>query len=69
MNFAKGYFREEDIETVGAGKNIEEATAPLIITKNGKRNGIIGTTDATHYKAKRHRAGISPLSLKRIKKE
>lgn len=68
LKLAKTYLRGMGIETVGAGDNIEEATAPLIITKCGKRIGIISTTDATHYKAKRHRAGIFPLSLKRIKK-
>lgn len=67
LNFTRNYLREIGIDSVGAGKNIEEATAPLIVNKNGKRIGIISTTDATHYKAKRHRAGISPLSLRRMK--
>ena len=68
LNFTQTYLREIGIETVGAGKNIEEATAPLIITKSGKRIGFIGTTDATHIKAKKHRAGIAPLSLRRMKR-
>jgi len=68
LKFTQRYLREMGIGAVGAGKNIEEATAPLIVTKCGKRIGIISTTDATHYKAKKHRPGISPLSLKRMKK-
>ena len=68
LNYTQTYLHEMGIETVGVGKNIDEATSPLIITKNGKRIGIISTTDATHYKAKKHRAGISPLSIRRMKK-
>jgi hypothetical protein len=68
LNFTQAYLHGMGIHTVGAGNNIKEATAPLIITKNGKRIGIISTTDATHYKAKRNRAGISPLSLRLMKK-
>lgn len=68
LKFTQTYLHERGIEAVGAGNNIEEATTPLIITKSGKRIGIISTTDATHYKAKKHRPGISPLSLKRMKK-
>jgi len=68
LDFTQTYLHETGIKTVGAGKNIKEAAAPLVITKSGKRIGIISTTDATHYKAKKHRAGISPLSLRRMKK-
>jgi len=68
LKFTQAYLRGMGIETVGAGRNIKEATAPLIVTKGGKRIGIIATTDATHYKAKKNRAGISPLSLRSIKK-
>jgi len=68
LRFAQTYLHGIGIETVGAGMNIEEAAAPLIITKSGRRIGIISTTDATHYKAKKHRSGISPLSLRRMKK-
>ena len=68
LEFMRAYLQEIGIRTTGAGRNIEEASAPLILERGGMRIGIIATTDATHYKAKRNRAGISPLSLRRIKK-
>ena len=68
LYFAQTYLHKAGIETVGAGKNIKEANAPLIINRSGRRIGIISTTDATHYKASKHRAGISPLSARRMKK-
>ena len=68
LNLSISRLHQLGIETVGAGKNIREATAPLILTRAGLRIGIIGTTDASHYRAGKRRAGISPLSLGAMKK-
>lgn len=68
LNFTRSFLQEIGFETVGAGKNIDDASAPLIISKCGVKIGILSSTDATHYKATGQRAGIAPLSLKRMRK-
>lgn len=54
---AKHHFK-----TVGAGRDLASAQAPLIVEINSKRIGILNVTDATHYRATQHRAGVAPLS-------
>lgn len=68
LDFMQRCLHEKGVQTVGAGRNIEEAATPLIVSKNDALIGIIATTDATHYKAKRNQAGISPLSLNQMEK-
>lgn len=66
--FTQSYLQKLNINTVGAGRNSEEANSPLILTHAGKRIALIAATDATHCKATSDRAGIAALSLKRLKK-
>lgn len=68
LYFMQRCLHAKGVQTVGAGMNINEASTPLTVSKNGTLIGIIATTDATHYKAKRNQAGISPLSLKQMEK-
>lgn len=62
----KRVLNEQGIHTVGAGGNIDEANAPLVIDKCGKSIAFLGATDATHYKAKRTRPGVAPLNARRL---
>jgi poly-gamma-glutamate capsule biosynthesis protein CapA/YwtB (metallophosphatase superfamily) len=66
--FTRDYLHRAGIRTVGGGENIEDADAPLVLVRDGKRIAIFGVTDATHYRARRNRAGISPLYRKQLKK-
>ena len=68
LNFCRNFLRKLNISTVGAGSNLTEANAALIVNSNDTKIGIIATTDATHYKATSQRAGIAPLSFSGMKK-
>ena len=67
LRFARNYLREAGIQTVGAGMNIDEANAPLMLARSGRRIAILSVSDATHYRARTGRAGISPLDRRRLK--
>ena len=62
----KRVLNEQGILTVGAGENIGEANAPLIVDRDGKTIAFLGATDATHYKAERRRPGVAPLNARRL---
>ncbi|VAV95195.1 hypothetical protein MNBD_ALPHA01-1643 [hydrothermal vent metagenome] len=65
---SKSFLEERGHLTVGAGKNILDATQPLYIEKNGFRVAIINVCDETRYFASEKTAGISPLAKPIIKK-
>lgn len=62
----KRVLNEQGISTVGAGEDIEEAIAPLVIHQKGKSIAFLGATDATHYKAEPKRPGVATLNPRRL---
>ena len=55
---------KKSIKTVGAGKNIRDARAPVIIKKNGIKIGIIGATDnEPGWIATRNNPGINYFTV------
>lgn len=53
-----------DIKTVGAGKNLKDARAPVIIKKNGIKIGILGATDnESTWLATRAQPGINYFTV------
>lgn len=57
--------RERGIQTVGAGRNIEEARKPAIVECNGVRVAILAYCSVVNegYEARADRAGIAPLRV------
>ncbi|MDA3798502.1 MAG: CapA family protein [Kiritimatiellae bacterium] len=66
MVFTKNFLEQQGQYTVGAGRNLEEATLPLYLEKNGFKIAIINVCDATHYAAENNTAGIAPLKKKTL---
>jgi poly-gamma-glutamate capsule biosynthesis protein CapA/YwtB (metallophosphatase superfamily) len=58
--------RERDIVVVGAGKDLREATAPVVVERNGLRVGFVNFCSILRdgYAATSSRAGISPLRVR-----
>lgn len=54
------------IQTVGAGKNLEEARRPLFVERNGVRVAFVNACSILRdgYEATSRRAGIAPLHVK-----
>ncbi len=63
----KAFLQGLDLLTVGAGITREDAYSPLEVGIKGKNITIINATDATHFKAGRHTAGVVPLSKRYLK--
>jgi len=51
------------IATVGAGENLEAASHPLFLERNGVTIGIIAAAENEFGAAKNHHAGFNPLDL------
>ena len=56
-------FQKKGIQTVGAGRNIQEARQPAIIERNGVRVAILGYSSVSPagYEAGPSKVGITPL--------
>ena len=65
---AKRFLSARSIATVGAGATAKEATAPLILERNGLRIAVINVADATHYAARASQPGLFALSRRRLKR-
>lgn len=59
---------QHHFKTVGAGRDLSSAQAPLIVEVNSKKIGILNVTDATHYRATQDCAGVAPLSKRQLAK-
>jgi len=59
---------KQGIASFGAGRDIADARAPVIVTKNGTRFGFLGygVAHARAVYAAKKRAGISPLVMERV---
>ena len=68
LRFSRDYLHGVGIQTVGAGMNIEEADAPLVLARSDRRIAVFSVSDATHYGARASRAGISRFDRTRLKK-
>ena len=57
--------QERGIQTVGAGRDIEEATRPVFVERNGVRVAILAYCSVVNenYDARPDRAGIAPLRV------
>ena len=57
--------RERGMQTVGAGRNIEEARQPAIVKRNGVRVAILAYCSilSERYEAGPDRAGVAPLRV------
>jgi len=53
---------ENGIKTVGAGKNLVDATKPLFLKKNGFKIGIINIAENEFGTAGKNKAGCAPLA-------
>jgi poly-gamma-glutamate capsule biosynthesis protein CapA/YwtB (metallophosphatase superfamily) len=58
-------FRKRDIQTIGAGANIDEARRPAIVERNGVKVAILAYCSILNegYAATAHRAGVAPLRV------
>ena len=65
---SKQFLEDRGMQTVGAGKNLEVASCPLFIEKNGFKLAILNVSDATLYAAKNNLCGIAPLKKPLLKK-
>lgn len=62
---------EKDVAVFGAGKDINEAHKPVVITSHGVRFGFLGYGVAHSRKAyaKQDRAGIAPMQMEHIRRD
>ena len=56
-------FHEKGIQTIGAGRNIQEARKPAMIERNGVRVAMLGYSSVSPagYEAGPSKVGIAPL--------
>ena len=64
---SKSFLEDRGHFTVGVGENLDKATHPLYIEKEGFKIAIINVCDETRYFADKKTAGITPLAKPIIK--
>ena len=68
LEFTRRYLDTNGIATVGTADTSAEVNVPLIMNCDDKRIAIFAVTDASHYKARRNKAGVAPLQPNRLRK-